>query len=307
MEQHKDTILITGGSGLVGTRLTELLLESGYLVKHLSTRQKDGVRVLDNGVHVYSWDPASHTMDYDALKDVRQIINLAGASISARWTKAYKALIRSSRVDSLRTLYTALSGSDHRVDTLISSSAVGFYPSLTDVVFEEDAEPDEGFLGRVCQEWEEEANRFKELGLRVALMRTGIVLSAKGGALPVIAKTVRWFVGAPLGPGNQVLPWVHIDDLSRMYMCALAQPLEGPYNAVGLVGASNKSFTKAVARVLRRPVWPINVPALVLRTILGEQATLVLMSSPSSPERMMKTGFTYRYTDLDIALIDILI
>ncbi|QTN38948.1 TIGR01777 family protein [Cryomorphaceae bacterium] len=307
MEQHKDTILITGGSGLVGTRLTELLLDSGYRVKHLSTRQKGGVRVLDNGVHVYGWDPANHTMDREALSDVGQIINLAGASISARWTKAYKALIRSSRVDSLRTLYTALSEIEHRVDALISSSAVGYYPSETGVVFEEDAAPDDGFLGRVCQEWEEEANRFKALGLRVALMRTGIVLSASGGALPVIARTVRWFVGAPLGPGNQVLPWVHIDDLSRMYMHALQQPLEGPYNAVGLVGATNKSFTRSVARVLRRPVWPISVPAFVLRTVLGEQATLVLMSSPSSPERLIKTGFTYRYTDLDIALIDILI
>ena len=161
-------ILITGGSGLVGSRLTEMLLKNGYAVRHLSTSflpsRADKPHRRNDGVEVYGWDPAAGRMDLKAIDKVDFIVNLAGSSISSRWTTSHKQLIRDSRIDSLRTLYTALDTKPNSVKALISSSAVGFYPSGTDQPFEESDEPDNGFLGSVCQEWETEAKHFEQLG-----------------------------------------------------------------------------------------------------------------------------------------------
>ncbi|MCE2495236.1 MAG: TIGR01777 family oxidoreductase [Flavobacteriales bacterium] len=311
MSDSKGTILITGGNGLVGMRLTAMLLAQGFTVRHLSTSigpsRADDQPLVKGEVSVYGWNPAAGSINPNALEGVDHIVNLAGASIAKRWTAEHRELIRSSRVDSLRTLYEALAFQEHQVSSLISSSAVGFYPSSLEHVYCEDDEPSHDFLGEVCQEWEAEAKRFEDLGLRAVLLRTGIVLAESGGALPVIARTVKWFLGAPLGSGKQVMPWIHLDDLCRMYSHALNSGLKGAYNAVGIKGATNAEMTRGVARALKRPVWPINVPAFVLKAVLGDQSRLVLMSTACSPEKMIRAGFTYRYSDLDVALIDILL
>ena len=304
MTQAKTKVLITGGSGLVGSRLTELLLNSGYEVAHLSTSKRRASR--PDGVVVHGWNPAEGSIDADALNGVTSIINLAGASISKRWTVEYKKEIRSSRVDSLRTLYKALENTKHSVTSLISSSAVGYYPSRVGEDFVETDAHGNDFLGSVSQEWEAEANRFESLGLRVAILRTGIVLSMKGGALPVMAKTVRWFVGAPLGSGKQTLPWIHIDDLCGMYQHAIEKELNGAFNAVGPTGATNKEFTLELGKVMSRPIWPINVPSFLLKMILGAQAQLVLISSPSSSKKINDSGFSFKYDTLNKALTDII-
>lgn len=302
--------MITGGSGLVGTRLTEMLLAEGFSVRHLSTRvspsRADAQPHAKGEVTVFGWNPAVGSIDTRALEGVSGIVNLAGASIAKRWTAEHRKLIRDSRVDSLRTLRKAIESGGHSIDFMVSSSAVGYYPSSTEQVFTEEDAPDDGFLGAVSQEWEAEAQKFENLGMRVALMRTGIVLAEEGGALPVMAKTVKWFVGAPLGSGKQVMPWIHLDDLCRMYLHAITAQLSGAFNAVGIKGATNAEMTKAIGRALGRPVWPVHVPAFALKAVLGDQSQLVLMSSPCSPEKIIQSGFTYSYADLDQALVDIL-
>ena len=302
MAKANAKVLITGGSGLVGSRLTELLLNSGYEVAHLSTSKRRASR--PDGVVVHGWNPAEGSIDSEALIGVSCIVNLAGASISKRWTNSYQKEIRSSRVDSLQTLYKALENTDHTVTSLISSSAVGYYPSRVGKEFIETDAPGNDFLGSVSQEWEEQANRFESLGVRVAIMRTGIVLSIKGGALPVMAKFVRLFLGAPLGSGKQILPWIHIDDLSLMYQHALEKELSGPFNAVGPKGATNKEFNKELGRIMNRPIWPLNVPSFVLYMILGKQAQLVLISSPSSSKKIEQSGFRFKFDTLNKALKD---
>ena len=304
MTQANAKVLITGGSGLVGSRLTEILLASGYRVNHLSTRKNAASR--PDGVTVYHWNPAEGSMDLKALEGVDHVINLAGASISKRWTAEYKKEILNSRIDSLNTLFDGVKKSGQNLKSLISSSAVGYYPSRVGEEFIETDSPGNDFLGSVSQLWERGADRFSPLNVRVAILRTGIVLSEKGGALPVLAKTVRWFVGAPVGSGKQVLPWIHIDDLCKMYQHALEAELEGKYNAVGPSGASNKEFTKELGRVLKRPIWPFNVPSFVLKLVLGEQAQLVLISSPSSAKKIMDSGFDFKFKILNSALTDLL-
>lgn len=304
MTEAKVKVLITGGSGLVGSRLTEILLASGYEVTHLSTRKNPASR--PDGVVVYPWNPAEGSMDHNALDGIDHIINLAGASISKRWTADYKLEILNSRVDSLNTLFNAVEKSGHKLKSLISSSAVGYYPSRVGEEFVETDSPGNDFLGHVSQLWERGADRFGQLNIRVVILRTGIVLSEKGGALPVLAKTVEWFVGAPVGSGKQVLPWIHIDDLCKMYQHALEANLEGKFNAVGSAGASNKEFTKELGRVLKRPIWPFNVPSFVLKLFLGEQAQLVLISSPSSAQKILDSGFEYKFKSLNSALTDLL-
>lgn len=295
--------MITGGSGLLGSRLTELLLEQGYEVAHLSRKAKTGV------VPAFAWDVSAGSLDEKAFTGVDTIIHLAGAGVAdKRWTKERKREILESRVQSTRLLYRFLSRRTHQVRKFISASAIGIYGfGLRNEVLAENSKHGDDFLSQVVTAWENEVNAMPSLGVRTIILRIGIVLSKEGGALKEMARPVRWGVGAPLGTGNQYLSWIHIDDLCRMFLFALEnESIAGVYNAAGVQPVTNREFTRTVAAVLKKPMWLPPVPAFVLKLLLGEMAGMVLNGSRVSSEKIQRAGFTFRFTDLHSALLDLL-
>ncbi len=294
--------MITGGTGLVGTRLTELLRQRGHEVMHLSRRAQAG------SVSAFTWDVQKGTLDERALNDVDAVIHLAGAGVAdARWTAARKKEILDSRVDSTRLLQKYLANNS-RVKTFIAASAIGYYGFTTaDEWVTETTSPGRDFLADVTRQWEDAVDQLALPSRRVIKLRIGIVLSANGGALAEIAKPVRWGFGAPLGSGRQYMSWIHLDDVCAMFIHALENAtLSGAYNAVAPKPATNRQVTEAIAAALRKPLWLPPVPAFVLRLALGEMALMVLAGSRISPEKIIQTGFRFTHTDLRAAVADLL-
>lgn len=291
-------ILITGASGLVGSQLTEMLLQKGYQVVHVGRTKRAGK------VPAFVWDVAKQEFDIEALAGVDTIINLAGAGVAdKRWTDSRKHELLESRTKSLALLYKTLSVNNHQVTAVISASAIGYYGFVGDDVFTEDSKPGTDFLATLTQLWEAEADKLNTLNIRTVKLRIGIVLSDKGGALNEMAKPVQMFVGSPLGSGKQYLSWIHIDDLCAMFLKATTdENLRGAYNAVCGDWVTNKEMTKAIGKVLSRPVWPVHIPAFVLKLILGEMANIVLQGSKVSADKIKQTGFNFTYTKIDDAL-----
>ncbi len=296
-------ILITGASGLVGSQLTELLLQKGYHVSHVGRTKRTG------RVPSYVWNVDKGTIDMDAFQGVDTIIHLAGAGVAdKRWTAARKMEISASRIKSTRLIFETLKKEAHQVKSLISASAIGFYGFTTgEEVFTEDSKPGTDFLAQVTQQWEEEVDTISSLGIRVVKLRIGIVLSDKGGALPAMATPIRFGVGAPLGTGKQYLSWIHLKDLCAMFLKAVeVETMKGAYNAVGPEWVTNQEMTKSIASVLRRPLWLPPIPTLVMRIIIGEMADIVVNGSKISSTKIQETGFKFQFTELTSALDDLL-
>jgi uncharacterized protein len=297
---HK--ILITGASGLVGSRLTELLLQKGHHVSHLGRSKRAG------SAPSFVWDVENKLIDPQALEGVDTIINLAGAGVAdKRWTAQRKKEILESRTHSTQLLFETLKEQRHSVKTFVSASAIGYYGfGLNDEVFNEESSAGNDFLASVTKQWEEETDRVASLGMRVVKLRIGIVLSAKGGALVEMAKPIRLGVGSPLGTGKQYLSWIHLDDLCELFIKSVEdEKMQGAYNAV-TAWATNSDFTKAVAHVLKKPLWLPPVPSFVMKIILGEMANLVVNGSKVSSEKIRKVGFQFKYDELDKTLKDLL-
>ncbi len=294
--------MITGASGLVGSRLTNLLLENGYEVVHLSRKAKQGK------VPAYAWDIPAGVLDQNAFNGVGAVIHLAGAGVAdQRWTAKRKREILDSRVKSTQLLIHHLKTRAHHVSTFVSASAIGVYGfGLSNEVFTEESKPGKDFLAQVVTAWEREAQSAQALGIRTVILRIGIVLSKDGGALKEMTKPIGFGVGAPLGTGRQLMSWIHIDDLCRMFLLALEhEAIVGIYNATGVQPVSNKEFTQAVARVLKKPLFLPAVPAFVLKLALGEMADMILNGSYVSSEKIQRAGFTFHFTDLHSALLDL--
>jgi len=296
-------VLITGASGLIGSRLTELLLQRGHKVSHLSRKARAGK------VPAYEWNIAKGQLDPKALDGVDSIVHLAGAGISdKRWNDARKKEIVDSRTLSSRLLYENLASQQNKVQSFISASAIGYYgftkgPEL----FTELSKPGDGFLADVVRAWEAEVNTIASLKIRLAKIRIGIVLSDKGGALYEMAKPVKWFVGSPLGSGKQYLSWIHIDDLCGIFIKAIEdENMQGVYNGVAPNPVTNSEFTKALGKVLNRPLWAPAVPAFVLRVLLGEMADMILNGNNVSAEKVKEVGYTFQYPLLQQALMNLL-
>jgi uncharacterized protein (TIGR01777 family) len=297
-------ILITGASGLVGRRLTELLLQKGYQVFHLGRSNKGG------SVPAFIWDVEKKKMDSAALADVDTVIHLAGAGVAdKRWTNDRKKEILESRTKSTALLFQALKTEKHHVTTFISASAVGYYGfGLSDEVFTEESKSGSDFLANVTRQWEEEVEKISVLGIRVVKLRIGIVLSEKGGALAEMAKPIKLGVGSSLGSGKQYLTWIHLDDLCAMFAKAIDdQQMRGVYNAVGPQWVTNIEMTKSIARVLKKPLWLPPIPNFVMKIVLGAMADMVLNGSKISAEKIQRAGFQYKFTNLDEAVKDLLI
>jgi uncharacterized protein (TIGR01777 family) len=295
-------ILVTGASGFVGQRLIDRLLKKGYEINSLSTRSDARIR----GTTAYHWQPNDFEMDEGALDGVEGIIHLAGATVSKRWTPQYKQEIFDSRTRTAETLFRAIAkAKQHTIKSFISASAVGYYPSNADKLYTEDADPANDFLGQVCQQWERAGDKISQLNVRVVKLRIGIVLGRGGGVLQQLERPTRFGLGAPLGTGKQWMSWIHLDDLCRLFIFALEnERVTGAINAGGAQSVTNKAMSKALAKAMNKPFFFPPVPAFALKLLLGEMATLALMSQKVSDAKTRNLGFVYQFNTLEDALTE---
>ncbi len=287
-------ILITGGTGLVGSELKQLLENNSYDVRVLS-RQKLPV---DKG---FRWDPESGFIDAEALQFADVVIHLAGENVAAKkWTKAQKEKIVRSRVQSSDLLKNAIRKSDKKPEKFISASAVGFYGSVSNEknYSETDAAGDD-FLANTAVKWENAVQEISQFGTHVAILRIGAVMTQKGGALPKMLKPVKMFAATPVGSGNQYVPWIALTDLVRMFLFALENDdIKGVYNAVSPILFTNKEFMKELAAVYKKPFIPLGVPGFLMKLFFGEMSCILLEGSKISSDKIQKAGFRFELNTL---------
>lgn len=291
-------ILISGASGLVGAPLTRTLRDKEHTVARLV---RPGRRATPGDVR---WDPASATIDAAAMESADAVVHLSGASIAGgRWTPSRKAILRSSRVDSARLLVDAIANLRHKPRVLVCASATGYYGDRGDELLTELSEPGTDFLALLARDWEAEAMRASAAGIRVAILRFGVIFAGHGGALPRMLLPFRFSVGGRIGSGRQWMPWIAIDDAVAIACAALTdERFAGAINTVAPNPVRNRDFTRIIARTLRRPAI-FAVPGFALRMALGEMAQpLLLASTRAVPECLMKLGYSFRYADAAAAL-----
>jgi uncharacterized protein (TIGR01777 family) len=285
-------ILITGGTGLVGTRLTQMLTDRNHEVVILSRNPK-----IENE---FKWDISSNYIDKEALINTEYIIHLAGAGIAdKRWTDARKKVIIDSRVQSANLLYNKIEEFKIDVKGFVSASGIGYYGAkTTETTFEETDKVGTDFLADVCQKWEQAAHQFSSKNIPITILRTGIVLTKKGGALD----KMRTPIISPLGTGKQYLPWLHIDDLCYMYISAIEGNLKGIFNAVAPDHQTSKTFSKALAKSIKKPFLNIGIPKIMLKILFGEMSIILLEGSKISAKKIEKSGYSFRFKTLTKAL-----
>lgn len=292
-------ILITGATGLVGKALIASLLKDGYNIAIL-TRNPEKI----NDITAFAWDVAKQTIDVNCFKNIDTVVHLAGAGIAdERWTAERKQEITNSRTQSTALLYQTIKANKFPIKNFISASAVGYYGNSGAEILTETSTSGTGFLANCCQQWENAVDEGLKLEIRVVKIRIGLILDKNHGALPAIAKPISYFAGAALGSGKQYMPWIHIDDIVGVFTEAIAnQACTGAFNACAPQPVTNAVFTRAVAKQLRRPIWPFNIPTFVLNLILGEMSILPLMSNHTIPKKLLDIGFKFKYAKLNNAL-----
>ena len=307
------TVLITGGTGLIGKALSKELLQKGYeviiLTRHMPANghQSSGI-----GLKYAEWDVEKQTIDSSAIQQADYIIHLAGAGVAdKRWTKKRKKEIAESRTKSSGLIIKSLGEIQNKVKAVITASAIGWYgadalipPAKT---FVETDDADTAFLGETCRLWEESIDPVTAMGKRLVKLRTGIVLSRDGGALKEFIKPLRLGIAAILGNGKQVISWIHIDDLCRMYMEAIEnENLSGVFNAVAPKPVNNKELVIELAKQMKGRFYiPAYVPSFILKIMLGEMSIEVLKSATVSAEKIRNTGFQFLFPAIESALNDI--
>lgn len=296
-------ILITGGTGLVGSKLVPLLQEQGYEVRLLSRTKKSGA------VPRFQWNVSENYIDDAAFEGISYIIHLAGAGVAeGRWTDDRKKEFFSSRVDATNLLLKKVKELDVKLEAFLCASAVGIYGNYEGSEVKTEESPfASDYLAKLTVDWENAAENFQKEGIRTVKFRIGVVLSETGGALKKIAQPIKLFAGAPLGPGNQYMSWVHIGDLCRMIAFAIEnKEMQGPYNAVNPNPVTNKEMTKIIAKTLKKPLWLPNVPSFVLKMMFGEMASIVLGGSVVSSSKIEAAGFNPEFTEAQSAISDLL-
>lgn len=302
------TVLITGGTGMVGQQLTSLLLDKGYEVILIS-RRSGTMQVAGRTVALAQWDLDHQTIDPTAIAKADHIIHLAGAGVAEkRWTSKRKLEILESRTKSSALIVKALSEIPNQVRSVVSASAIGWYGAdeenkLASSFSEEmPAHPD--FLGDTCKAWEESISPVEAMGKRLVKLRIGIVLSETGGALTEFKKPLRLGVAAILGNGKQMISWVHVTDLCRLFIYAMEnESMQGVFNAVAPSPVSNEELTISLAKQMRGKLFiPFHVPAFLLKIILGEMSIEVLKSATVSSRKIEKQGFVFNYPTIEAAL-----
>lgn len=305
------TVLITGGTGLIGKALTRLLVQQGYDVIVL-TRTLPAPGAASNPKITYAqWDVKAQTIDASAVQAADYIVHLAGANVAdGRWTEQRKKEIVASRVQSGRLLVKALSELPNKVQAVIAASAIGWYGPDPQVPnprpFVETDSADGAFLGQTCQQWEESMAPVAGLGKRLVIFRTGIVLSREGGAYKEFKKPLQFGIASILGNGKQVVSWIHIDDLVALYLRAIEQnSWEGVYNAVAPNPVNNKALIMAMAAAKGGLAIPAPVPAFALKIALGEMSIEVLKSATVSSARAERAGYQFLFPDIKSAALNL--
>ncbi len=304
-------ILITGGTGLIGRALIDLLLPEGHDIIVLS--RNPARAALPAGVRVAGWDARSAQGWAHLAEGADAIVNLAGESIAgagaipARWTAARKRRILESRLHATQAVVEAIDQVRTKPRVLVQGSAVGYYGGrVDDVVLDEEAPPGDDFLAEVAMQWETASAPVEAMGVRCAIARTGLVLSAAGGSLPPTLLPFKLFLGGPLGHGLQWWPWIHIRDEARALVFLITEPrAAGPFNLTAPNPVTNREFAHALGQVMGRPSL-LPTPAFVLRLALGEMADLLLKGQRAIPKRLLALGFEFEFPELDMALRDLL-
>lgn len=293
-------VALTGATGLIGGHLARALIARGDEVVALVRGDGSGIA----GARDVRWDPSEGPLPAGALDGVDVVVNLAGAPLAGRrWTAARKRTIRESRTLTTRLLVDALAA-EGAPRALVNASAVGYYGDVSEPV-DETAPPGSDFLADTCVAWEREALRARDHGVRVALMRTGLVLARDGGLLTTVARPVKLFAGGPLGSGRQWMPWIHIDDeVGLLLMLIDRGDAEGPFNGSAPEPVQQREFVRTLARVLHRPAV-VPAPAVAIRLALGEQAMLALEGQRAVPAAALAAGYRFAHTDLEEALRDL--
>jgi len=300
------TVLITGGNGMIGKALTSHLVDKGYKVIVL-TRQLPAQKSTLPEIEFALWDTKKQTIDIAAVQKADYIIHLAGAGVvDKKWTATYKKEIQQSRTESSKLLLTTLQNNANKIKAVVSASAIGWYGEdvAGEKPFVETDKPASGFLGETCVLWEQSITPVEALQKRLVKIRIGIVLSNEGGALAEFKKPVKLGVAGILGDGSQVVSWIHIDDLCRLFMYAIEnENLSGVYNAVAPVPVTNKALTLELAKKMRGKFFiPLHVPAFVLKIMLGDRSIEVLKSTTVSDAKIKQAGFTFLFPTVDVAL-----
>ncbi len=298
-------ILITGGTGLTGRFLCKKLIDKGYVVAILGRASQKNL-----AIPTYSWDIDKKTIEKGALEKADYIIHLAGANISeGRWTAKRKKQIIDSRVASAQLIFEKIKENKNQLKAFISASAIGYYGTITtDKIFSETDPPSDDFLGDTCRQWEQSADSFKKLGIRTVKIRTGIVLTKQGGALAKMITPIKLGIGSAIGSGKQYLPWIHIDDLCDIYIKAIEDiHMNGAYNAVAPEHITNRDFTETLARILKKPFWLPNIPAIVMKIIFGKMSAMLLKGSRVSSEKTINAGYRFSFPKLEGALVDLIV
>tara|TARA_B110000046_G_C13023155_1_gene412343 strand:- start:4283 stop:5158 length:876 start_codon:yes stop_codon:yes gene_type:complete len=288
-------ILITGGTGLVGTRLTQMLVDRNHDVVILSRNPKNK--------NEFKWDVSKNYVNTEAFKNVDYIIHLAGAGIAdERWNAERKKIIIDSRVKTANLIFNAIKENSISIKGFISASGIGYYGAVTTTtIFKETDTVGNDFLGDVCKKWEDAAHQFSTESIPVTILRTGIVLAKKGGALDKMKTPII----SPLGSGKQYLAWIHIDDLCQMYIQSIEADLTGIHNAVAPEQHTSITFSKTLAESIKKPYLGIGVPGFMLKLLFGELAVILLEGSRISTKKIEKNGFSFRFKTLKKALYNL--
>ena len=297
------SILISGGSGLIGKKLSALLISKGHEVKHLGRKEN-----LSAAIKCYSWDLASKKIDERAFEGIDTIVHLAGAGIAdKRWTSERKKEILESRIISSELLVNEANKRAGQIKTFVGGSAIGFYGAVTtDKIYTEDDLPGNDFMADVCVKWE---NTYHQLNanIRKVIIRTGVVLSKDAGALPKLITPIKFGIGAAVGSGKQFVPWIHINDIVSLFHEAICnEGVTSIYNGVAPNPISNNELNKAIAKQLNKPYFMPNVPVAMLKLLLGEMAVMVTEGSVISAEKTSSIPFNFQYPKIEEALMDLL-
>lgn len=299
-----ENVLITGGTGTIGTALSRLLADQGYRVRHLS-RKADK----DAEFKTYAWSPSKGEMDDEALEDVHHIIHLAGAGVGdKRWTESRKKVILDSRIETAILIYKRVQEKEIRLKSFISSSGISYYGSnTTNNIYKESDSSGSDFLAQVSVKWEQAAQQFSNVADRVAMIRTGVVLSPTGGAMEKIIKPIKMGIGSPLGNGKQFVPWIHLKDIIGIYSHVLNNlEIYGPINAVASEHVNNEELTKTFAKTLGKKLWAPKVPAFMLKLLFGEMAIIILEGSRIDNNLIKEKGYQFQFDTLEDAAADLL-
>lgn len=297
-------ILITGATGLIGTELVKLLLSKNHSIHYLTTAN---AKIKEEPKYKgFYWNPQEGKIDGSCIDGVDAIVHLAGANIAQRWTNKYKQEIIESRTLSSELLFNLIKKSPNQIKQIVSASGTAIYPeSFSQVYDETTTDSEDSFLSNVVKKWEESVDTFQVLGIKVFKLRTGIVLSNQGGALPEMVKPIKLGFGAAMGTGKQIQSWIHITDLVTMYYFAIEKQLEGIFNAVSPNPVSNQELTKVIAKTLKKPLWLPNIPEFVMNLILGEMSYLLFSSKNLSSIKITDSGFHFQFQKIDKAIYDL--